>query len=226
MNYNNRCLHTRNFSAQSLPWMWIVLCTQSFVRTSYCMTPVCYQDIITLNYAYFPQTYDTVTTYGPTTSSMTQKEVMQFISPATKIRERQDKTTRGHGRRHYSASKSASPMSMLRAIDGSARSMDRAAQSSDPSFAQASVDRATIKHTLTWNRNRDNPNCWLDWAERNDARCCYPRTEWGHCRRQRLMINGLYHSSLPHHQTVNVTLSLQLKTSHISQTNADPCTVD
>ena len=27
---------------------------------------------------------------------------------------RQDKTTRGHGRRHYSASKSASPMSILR----------------------------------------------------------------------------------------------------------------
>ena len=33
---------------------------------------------------------------------------------------------------------------LLRAIDESARPIDRAAQSSDPSFAHASVDRATI----------------------------------------------------------------------------------
>ena len=33
---------------------------------------------------------------------------------------------------------------MLRAIDGSAPSIDRAAQSSDPSFTQPSVDRTTI----------------------------------------------------------------------------------
>ena len=36
------------------------------------------------------------------------------LSKLSYFNKRQDKTTRGHGRRHYSASKSASPMSKLR----------------------------------------------------------------------------------------------------------------
>ena len=46
-----------------------------------------------------------------------QSEMRMFADDTKvwkKVTNLQDKTTRGHGRRHYSASKSASPMSKLR----------------------------------------------------------------------------------------------------------------
>ena len=75
-------------------------------------------------------------------------------------------------------------MHMLRAIDGSARSIDRAAQSSDPSFAQASVDRATI----------DGSHCAIDGSLDCAARSKYrPLPKWNfHGYTKTYRATGLY----------------------------------
>jgi len=75
-------------------------------------------------------------------------------------------------------------MFMLRAIDGSARSNDRAAQSSDPSFVQASVDRATI----------DGSRCaidgLLDCAARSKDRPL-PKWNWHNSKKCLSIILGI-----------------------------------
>jgi len=73
---------------------------------------------------------------------------------------------------------------MLRAIDGSARSIDRAAQSSDPSFAQASVDRATI------DRSRCAIDGSLDCAAQSKDRPL-PKWNWHNSKKCLSIIPGI-----------------------------------